>query len=86
ISATAVAAQLPDPGQEVDCDCTDLRNGVVIPDDAGTRSGCAGRGYLVNRNGDLKCVIVEDGTPHHTRARDFVNHCHLHGTCGWVGQ
>ncbi|KXH27621.1 hypothetical protein CNYM01_14334 [Colletotrichum nymphaeae SA-01] len=85
LTATAVTAQLPAPGQSVDCDCTTLRNGEVVPDDDGVRKGCAGRGYLVTRNGDLKCVIVEDGTPHHNRARDFVNNCSLHGTCGWVG-
>ncbi|GKT93075.1 hypothetical protein Ct61P_10925 [Colletotrichum tofieldiae] len=54
LAATAATAQLPAPGQPVDCDCTTLRNGAVVPDDDGVRKGCAGRGYLVTRNGDLK--------------------------------
>ncbi|KAK1470103.1 hypothetical protein CTAM01_16911 [Colletotrichum tamarilloi] len=86
LAATTVIAQLPAPGESVDCDCTTLRNGGVVPDDDGVRKGCAGRGSLVTRNGDLKCVIVEDGTPDHNRARDFVRNCSLHGSCGWVGQ
>ncbi|KAF4859358.1 hypothetical protein CGCSCA2_v006330 [Colletotrichum siamense] len=87
MAATTAMAQFPAPGEEVDCDCTDLKDGEVVPDDDGVRRGCANRGYLVTRDGgDLKCVIVEDGTEHHDRARDFVNNCSLHGTCGYVGQ
>ncbi|KAK2023649.1 hypothetical protein LX32DRAFT_644405 [Colletotrichum zoysiae] len=85
LAATAVAAQ--SGGASLDCDCTTLDgSGNIIPDDAGVRNGCSGRGQLVDRNGDLKCVIVDDRTPNHTRARDFLKSCSLHGRCGAVSQ
>lgn len=56
--ASTTLAQLPNPGDPVDCDCTTLdSNGNVIPDDAGVRKGCAGRGYLVTDDGNLKVSI-----------------------------
>ncbi|KAF4811556.1 hypothetical protein CGCSCA5_v009795 [Colletotrichum siamense] len=55
MAASTVMGQFPAPGEEVDCDCTDLRDGEVVPDDDGVRRGCANRGYLVTRDGgDLK--------------------------------
>ncbi|KAK1993461.1 hypothetical protein LX36DRAFT_752330 [Colletotrichum falcatum] len=85
-AATVVTAQ-NGAGASIDCDCTTLNdNGDIIPDDAGVRAGCAGRGSLVTRDGDLKCVIIEDGTPEHTRARDFLRSCSLHGRCGFLSQ
>ncbi|TEA20910.1 hypothetical protein C8034_v008001 [Colletotrichum sidae] len=85
IAATTALAQSsssPNPGDEMDCDCTTSAGG---PDDSGTYAGCEGRGQIKLAAGDdYKCVVVEDGTPGHDRARDFISHCSQHGTCGWV--